>query len=296
MQSLKKRAYRSTLLLGGVLCVLGWATHRTNASLEGEVYQTVRRGDVGVLPDGKVLRVLSLGFERLVADLFWLRTTHYIGDERSAEVGYPAAARLGELVTDIDPHFRTPYSVMNSVLTVLSHQPEAAIALLEKGLRHSDWWKLHFLQGYNYLFETQEYEKAAEQMQLAASKPGSPPYLGLLAARLYAQAGDPETAMAFVGARIANAATEEEKAGLVQRYRDLWVTRDLRIIDAAIQAYEERQGEKPAAVQALMRAGLLRSEPRDPAGNPYLIQDGAAASSMEYERLTVHINPGGPSS
>ncbi len=296
MQSLKKRAYLPYLLLGGVLCVLGWATHRTNASLEGEVYQTVRRGDVGVLPDGKVLRVLSLGFDRLVADLFWLRTTDYIGDQSSAETGYPAAARLGELVTDIDPYFRTPYSVMNSVLTVLSHQPEAAIALLDKGLRHSDWWKLHFLQGYNYLFETQEYEKAAEQMQLAASKPGSPPYLGLLAARLYAQAGDPETAMAFVGARIANAASKEEKAGLVQRYNDLWITRDLRIIDTAIKAYEERQGEKPAAVQALLRAGLLRSQPRDPAGNPYLIQDGAAATSMEYERLTVHINPGGQSS
>ncbi len=295
MEHPKQPAYRSYLPLLAVLCALGWATHRTNASLEGRVYETVRPGDVGVLPDGKVLRVLSLGFDRFMADLFWLRTTNYIGDERSAEAGYPGAARLGELVTDIDPHFKTPYSVMNSVLTVLSRQPEAAIALLEKGILYIDWWKLHFLLGYNYLFETKEYEKAAEQMQLAASKPGSPPYLGLLAARLYAQAGDPETAMVFVRARIANAATEEEKAGLIRRYRDLWVTRDLRIIDAAIQAYEQSHAEKPADVPSLVQAGLLQSEPRDPSGNPYLIRDGAAATSMEYEELEVHINPGGQS-
>ena len=291
----KTQSIRSYLPLLAVLGVLGAATHHTNLGLEGQTYETVKPGDVGILPDGKVLRVMSLGFDRLLSDLYWLRTTSYIGDERSADARYPAAARLGELVTDIDPYFKTAYSVMNSVLTVLSRQPEAAIALLDKGIRHIDWWKLNFLQGYNYLFETQEYEKAAEQMRLAASKKGAPPYLGLLAARLYAQAGDPETAMAFVQARMANAASEEEKEGLARRYRDLWVTRDLRTIDTAIEAYKQAHGQQPAHVLSLVQAGLLRVEPRDPAGNRYDIQDGAATASIEYETLDIHINPGGPS-
>ena len=291
MKFSKRQALRYHLPLLALLCLLGWATHRTNVALEDQIHATRRPGGVGLLPDGKVLRVLSLGFDRFVADLFWLRTVNYIGDERSVEAGYPDAARLGELVTDIDPGFKTPYSVMNSVLTVLSHQPEAAIALLDKGIQHIDWWKLHFLQGYNYLFETKEYEKAAEQMGLAASKKGGPPYLPLLAARLYAHAGDPDTAMAFVRARIDQAATEEEREGLARRYRDLWVTRDLRNINAAIEAYEKDHGEKPRGVQALVEAGFLYVEPRDPAGNSYLIQDGAALSSMEYEKLHPHLNP-----
>ena len=75
--------------------------------------------------------------------------------------------RLAELVTDIDPEFKTVYSVMNSVLTVLSRQPEAAVALLDKGIRHIDWWKLHFLQGYNHLFETQSLRSLAVQNAVA---------------------------------------------------------------------------------------------------------------------------------
>lgn len=291
MKFSKRQALRYHLPLLALSCVLGWGSHRANVALEDQIYATRRPGGVGLLPDGKVLRVLSLGFDRFVADLFWLRTVNYIGDERSVKAGYPDAARLGELVTDIDPGFKTPYSVMNSVLTVLSHQPEAAIALLDKGIQHIDWWKLHFLQGYNYLFETKEYEKAAEQMALAASKKGGPPYLPLLAARLYAHAGDPDTAMAFVRARIDQAATEEEREGLARRYRDLWVTRDLRNINAAIEAYEQVHAETPRDVQALVEAGFLYVEPRDPAGNSYLIQDGVALSSMEYEKLHPHLNP-----
>jgi hypothetical protein len=287
----KLHALRYQLPLLALLCLLGWAIHRTNVALESQIHETRQPGDVGLLPDGRLLRVLSLGFDRFVADLFWLRTVNYIGTESSMKTGYPAAARLAELVTDIDPHFKTAYSVTNVVLTVLSHQPEPAIALLDKGIRHIDWWKLHFLQGYNYLFETKEYDKAAEQMALAAVKPGAPPYLQFLAARLYAYSGDPDTAMAFVRVRIEHATTEEEREALVRRYRDLWVTRDLRNINAALEAYEKDHGEKPRGVQTLVQAGFLDVEPRDPAGNSYLIQDGVALSSMEYEKLHPHLNP-----
>jgi len=285
------RALLLNLPLLTLLCVLGWGMHRTNVSLEGQSYRTVQAGDMGPLPDGKVLRVLSLGFDRLIADLFWLRTVNYIGDQTSADAGFPAAPRLAELVTDIDPQFETVYTVMNSVLTVLSRQPQAAVALLDKGIRHIDWWKLHFLQGYNHIFETKDYEKAAEQMRLAASKEGAPPYLSLLASRIYAQAGDPETAMVFVKARMDMAATDEERENLAERLRDLWVARDLGRIDAAIEAYKRAQGAAPRDVATLLQAGLLRNEPRDPHGKAYLIEDGVARAPTKYEKLELHFNP-----
>ncbi len=48
--------------------------HGTNLRLETRAIERTPDGDVGILPDGNVLRVLSLGFERAVADLFWVRT------------------------------------------------------------------------------------------------------------------------------------------------------------------------------------------------------------------------------
>lgn len=269
-----------------VLAALG--IQRANAALEARAVDLRDPGHVGALPDGRTLRVLALGFERLVADLFWLRTVYYIGDEEVTAAGYPDAERLGELVTDIDPHFKSAYVLMNSVLTVLKPSPDAAIQLLEKGIEHNPRsWKLHFLQGFTLFYDKHDYERAAEHIE-KAYRLGGPTYLQLLATRLYAEAGSPETAMAFVEARLRETGNPEVKRRLEQRYRSLWVTRDLARINRAIEGYRAARGEEPHGVDALVRAGLLDGEPRDPAGNRYRIRDGVAEPTVAYETLEVH--------
>ena len=285
---LRERRFELSIL--ALLFVLGFALHRANLQLEGRIHSTEDVGKLGPLPDGKLLRIISLGFDRLMADLFWLRTVSYIGDMEVLKVGYPDAARLGELVTDIDPKFRTVYTAMNSVLTVLKHDPDAAIALLEKGIQHNSWWKLHFLLGFNYFWEKEDWRSAAEQMETAA-RLGGPPYLPLLAARLYTKAGDPETAMAFVSARLRDLEPGEQREALAKRLVDLWITRDLRAIDEAIATFRSEKGRAPSSISELVSTSYLETEPRDPKGNAYRIQDGAAFSALEYERLDrVHIN------
>ena len=281
------REYRTELLLLALLCALGLSVHRSNLALEERVQVAKASGDVGPLPDGRALRVLSLGFDRLVADLFWLRTVYYVGDERSDAAGYPAVDRLADLVTDIDPHFRTVYVVMSGAIGALKGDADGAIALLEKGTRHVDYWKLHFLLGFNYFIERLDYAAAAEQMQIA-SKLGGPPYLPLLSARLYAQAGDPETAIAFIQARLAETEHEETRAALEKRYWDLWITRDIRSIDRAIKSYRAAHGRPPRDVSTLVAEGLLAHEPMDPRGGHYRIEDGRAATELEYDELVVH--------
>ena len=271
-----------------LLCALGWAVHQSNLGLEKRVWVEHATGDVGSLPDGKVLRVLSLGFDRLLADLFWLRTVYYVGDERSQAAGFPAVGRLANLVTDIDPEFRTVYVVMSGAIGGLKGDPEGAIALLEKGVKYVDYWKLHFLLGFSYFIERLDYERAAEQIQLAATQEGGPPYLPLLSARLYAQAGDPETALSFIQARLAESSHEQTREALQKRYWDLWITRDIRAIDGAIEAHLARHGRPPTTVAALVRAGLLEQAPTDPKGGPYRIEAGRAATDLEYEELKVH--------
>ncbi|MFQ5513073.1 MAG: hypothetical protein ACE5FG_01445 [Myxococcota bacterium] len=278
------------LALTALIALLGWGLHQTNLMLEGRIQQRGQPGELGPLPDGKVLRVLSLGFDRLVADLFWLRTIYYVGDPEVAKVGYPEAARLAELVTDIDPGFRTVYSAMNGVLTVLRHDPDAAIALLEKGIRHIRWWKLHFLLGFNYFWDRGEWRRAAEQMEIAAEL-GGPPHLSLLAARLYTRGGEPETAMAFVAARLRELEPGDERERLSKRFAELWVLRDLRAIDAAIGRFRETRGTPPDGIADLLEAGLLPSEPRDPHGEAYWIEAGRARAKMDVEELSrVYIN------
>ena len=284
----KLREFRFEIGLLALLCVIGWAVHQSNLGLEKRVEIRRATGDIGSLPDGATLRVLSLGFDRLVADLFWLRTVYYVGDEHSHAAGYPAVNRLADLVTDIDPEFRTVYVVMSGAIGGLKGDPDGAIALLEKGIQHIDYWRLHFLLGFNYFIERLDYGRAAEQIRLAATKEGGPPYLPLLSARLYAQAGDPETALAFIKTRLAQTGHEATRDALQKRYWDLWITRDLRAIDDAIVAHVEREGGLPASVAALVGAGLIEREPLDPKGGHYRIEAGRAATDLEYAELKVH--------
>lgn len=289
---MSRRSRRShvDIFLALALCVVALGAHRVNLALDERVEELRADGDVGPLPDGKVLRVLSLGFERLVADLFWLRTVYYVGSDSSAKVRYPAAERLANLVTDIDPSFRTVYVVMSNALDGLRGDPDAGIRLLQKGIKHVDYWKLHFMLGFSYFMEKLDYVSAGEQMRLAAEK-GGPPYLPLLSARLYAQGGEPETALAFIQARLEATELPEARRALEKRYWDLWISRDLKAIDTAIAAYRRDREEDPRELSALVDAGFLPRAPLDPRGGAYRIRAGRASTDLVFQELKLHGAP-----
>jgi tetratricopeptide (TPR) repeat protein len=237
--------------------------------------------------------VLSLGFERLVADLYWIRTTYYIGDEASADHDWPAAERLARLVTDVDPHFDSAYVVMASVLNGMRKDPDAAIRLLEKGAAQSHYWRIHFLLGFQYFMEKQDYARGAECLQRALDL-GGPPYLQFLITRLYNNAGDPTTAMQFIALRLKHEETPVVREQLQKRFNDLWIDRDLALIDAAFASYESARHSDPKSVRALVEAGFLPALPRDPEGGEYFIAQGKAATRLEHDDLKLKLPTASP--
>jgi len=280
------------LLLVPLLLVAGLGIRTTNHWLEGRQVERVADGNVGVLPDGHVMNVLSLGFERLVADLFWIRTTYYLGDEVASKAGWPAAERLANLVTDTDPHFDSAYVTMSSVLNGLQHDPDAAIRLLEKGAAISKYWRIHFLLGFQYFMEKQDYVRGAKCLERAMEL-GGPPYLQFLVSRLYANAGDPNTAMEFIAARLKNEEAPQVRQELEKRLSDLWINRDLSAINVAIDAYTEKFHHAPKDVRTLVAAGLLPALPHDPKGGEYgIFSDGRAGTDLAYDELKLNL-PGG---
>jgi tetratricopeptide (TPR) repeat protein len=265
-----------------------------NRSLEAGQIERASDGSVGALPDGATLGVLSLGFERLVADLFWIRTVYYVGDEYAEQAGWPDAERLAHLVVDIDPQFYSAYVVMGSVLNGLRKDPDAAIRLLQKGAAVSSYWRIHFLLGFQYFMEKGDYQTGARHLERAFAL-GGPEYLPSLITRLYSQAGDPTTAMQFVAARLQTEETPEIRERLKRRYSDIWINRDLRLIDTAIERFGAEKKRAPKSIGELVEAGLLPGTPRDPEGGAYAIRDGRAHTDLEHEVLKLH-NPRGETS
>ncbi len=290
MNSLRKPGNPVLAIL--LLIALTASIAPVNARLEAHSPETLAEGDLGPLPDGSALRILSLGFERLVADMFWIRTLYYMGDPASYRAGFPAADRLAELVTDVDPEFRTVYVLMGSALSVLQGKPHAAAQLLEKGVRHVEYWKLEFLLGFTYFFELLDNGRAAPHIARAAQMPGGPKYLAQFAARLYHNAGDPDIALDLIQTRIRTEEDEATRAALQKRAWDIWINRDLERIDTAIQQYGARHGTLPASVDVLVETDLLERTPVDPRGGSYFIADGVASTSLPYEKLDVYLGAG----
>ena len=64
---------------------------------------------------GPLAQRLALGFDNLVADVYWMRAVIYYGGQRRAERQRPQAANfdqlfpLLDLVTSLDPHFKVAY-------------------------------------------------------------------------------------------------------------------------------------------------------------------------------------------
>ncbi len=291
------KRWLSRLALEAVLipCVLlaAWGAHRVNVSLQE--FAVERAADVRLGPtiDGRVLNVASLGFERLVADLFWIRTVYYVGDEDTSKAGWPDAERLAMLVTDIDPHFDSVYVLMSSVLCGLRYDPDAAIRLLEKGAAVSRYWRIHFLLGFQYFMEKGDYVKGAKALERAMDL-GGPHYLQFLVSRLYSHDGDSDTAIEFISARLHNEENPEVRQQLEKRLSDIRVDRDLKQIEAAIDGFRQKTGRTPTTIAELVAAGQLPSAPRDPQGGSYSISEGHAATSLSHEPMRLYKTRGEP--
>jgi len=281
------------ILLCGCVFLAALGTHQTNRWLQARVVERAADGQIRALPDGKALHVLSLGFENVVADLFWVRTVYYVGDSVSSDTGWPAAEALANLVTDVDPHFDSVYVLMASVLGGLRSDPDAAIRLLEKGAAVSNYWRIHFLLGFQYFMEKGDYEKGAKALERAMAL-GGPEYLQFLVSRLYAHGGEPATAMQFIAARLQNEENAAVRAKLQQRYADLWINRDLGLIDASIETFRAANRRTPKSIAELVVGGFLAAAPRDPRGGAYAIVDGRAHTDLPYEDLKLKLTRGGP--
>src|SRR5215831_266516 len=104
---------------------------RPHASLEDVLY----------VDSPKLLRRASLGFDGLMACIYWTRTVQYFGHRHFEHAGsYNQLAPLLEITTALDPHLYPPYQFGASFLAPAppngAGQPERAIRLMQYGIEH----------------------------------------------------------------------------------------------------------------------------------------------------------------
>jgi tetratricopeptide (TPR) repeat protein len=244
------------------------------------------------LPNGEYLRLASLGYRELAADLLWLQAIQVMGERKlSAEAGHWLYDAL-DRITTLDPKFVRAYEAGGHALCTLVVLPEQSIRLLEKGLQHNPQeWKLPFLLGINYYFELADDEKAAEAMAKAAHLPGAPESLARLAAKLFVSAKSPQQAVDLLAKVYEETSDENVRKMLEIRLKESIVERDLQIMEEAISRYQANRSRRPERLENLVGPGLLRELPREPFGGRYLYEPstGTVRSSEVAERMRIPV-------
>ncbi|MEO6224045.1 MAG: hypothetical protein ABIP90_12430 [Vicinamibacterales bacterium] len=153
------------------------------------------------LTNGRVADRLSLSFDSVVSDVYWIRTVQYYAQERKSEHfsgRYELLYPLLDLTTTLDPHFAVAYQF--GAIFLAEPAPDGAgrldlaIALLEKGLRVEPRWQYAEALGFLHYWHSNDVLAAAGEFNRAAKMPNAPKWLGPVTANMMAKGGNREAA------------------------------------------------------------------------------------------------------
>jgi hypothetical protein len=238
---------------------------RPRATLDDVLYVTSPLG----------LKRFCLGFDGLLADIYWTRAVQYFGGRhhdraQSYDLLYP----LLSLTTHLDPRLIVAYQFGASFLAPPppdgAGQPERAIQLMEYGIQNNpNDWKLYYDLGFVYYTNLKDYGNAAEAFKRGSKVPNAHPFLGMLAAQMAQHTGEYDTARMLWSATYQSSEDKQIRANALEHLRALRVDEDVTQVQEAVTRFSQRAGRLPWSMAELAGAERLPGIPVDPDGHPY---------------------------
>lgn len=228
---------------------------------------------------GPAMKRAALGYDSLIADVYWMRAVVYFGQQRllkSADKTYDLLYPMLELVTELDPRFRVAYRFgaifLSEPYPSGPGRPDLAIALLQGGLeRDPNRWEYARDIGFVYAWTYRDYRKAADWFQKASEMPNAPIWLKSTAAMTLTRGGDREAARALWRELYDTAEADALRNAAESRLAQLDALDQIDQLNAIVKRYKANAGRFPANWEELAYAGILRGVPLDPSGVPYVL-------------------------
>lgn len=248
----------------------------------------------------KILKRASLGFDGLMACIYWTRTVQYFG-HRHYEYArtYNELAPLLEITTTLDPHMIPAYQFGASFLAPRppggAGQPERAVQLIKYGIEHNpDNWHLYYDLGFVYYTELKDYKQAGEAFEEGSKLPDAHPFLRMLAAQMAQHASDYATSRMLWTATYESSDQSIIRQNALEHLRAIRVDEDVTHLQEDVARFEQANGRRPATLLELAAAEHLGGLPVDPDGIPYELTDGEVrvAHPDDFPFITRGLPPG----
>lgn len=223
----------------------------------------------------KVIKRASLGFDGLMACVYWTRAVQYFGSRHALQKHtYNELAPLLEIATSLDPHMIPVYQFGANFLAPAppngAGEPGRAVDLMQYGIRNNpDNWRLYYDLGFVYYTELHDYKKAAEVFELGSRAPNANPFMKLLAAQMAEHAEDYATARMLWMATYESSTQTDIRENALEHLRSIKVDETVTSLQNAVTRFMQQSGRAPASLWELAAAEHLPGIPVDPDGNPY---------------------------
>jgi len=236
---------------------------------------------------GTMAKRISLGFNGLAADWYWMRSLQYVGKkiinvpdnvpiDNLAQLNLKLLAPLIDTATTLDPEFIEPYQYAAVVLPAVD-LPEA-IRLTKKGITaNPNAWRLYQHLGYIY-WQQRDFQAAGEAYDQGSKLPGAPPWMLAMKAKMANEGGSRELAREIYGRMYEQAENTKVKEMARKRLLQLDSFDQRDGLRKVLFAYKARAGRCPSSwkeVEPLLRALRVQVDPTgaplDPTGTAYVL-------------------------
>jgi len=253
------------------------------------------RDDV-LLRSRKLVKVMSLEYAPLLADIYWTRAVQYYGNKHlrgqaNLELLWP----LLDITTTLDPNLLISYRFGAMFLSQAAPggagRPDLAVQLIQRGIKENpEYWRLYEDLGFIYYFDLKDYQKASEAFLEGSKNPNAKLWMKVMAAKIAAEGESLETST-FLWKDIYDSTPDPTiKKTALLHLQLLRVREDCKQLDALADEYAKRYGTRPARTREMVQAGLLDAIPVDPLGFAYVFgEDGKAELNLDSPLLEQQL-------
>jgi hypothetical protein len=239
--------------------------------------------DQVLLRSSKLVKGLSLEYAPLVADIYWTRVVQYFGNKHAGQqIDLRLLWPLLDVTSELDPQLMPVYHFGSTFLSDApphgAGRPDLAVRLLERGLRaNPEEWRLYYDLGFVYYFDMKDYPKASAALYEGSKNPQAFIWMKAMAAKV-ATEGNSTEASNFLWQDVYNTTKDPlVKENALRHLQLLRAEEDRKQIDVAAAEYQKRFGRRPGRLSELVQSGLLRGEPVDALGYPYVLSEAGKA-------------------
>jgi tetratricopeptide (TPR) repeat protein len=249
--------------------------------------------------NGSTVKRMSLGFNGLAADWYWMRSLQYVGRkilnlpedvqlDNLDQLNLNLLAPLLDTATTLDPEFMEPYEYAAVVLRAVDVQE--AIRITRKGIAaNPSAWRLFQHLGYIY-WKQRDFKTAGETYQQGAAIPGAPQWMEAMQARMATEGGSRDTAREIYLRMYEQSGDEDVKEMARRRLLQLDSMDERDALRRLMSTYKSKMGRCPESwreLEGIMRAFKVRVDsngaPLDPAGTPYLLGRGKCDVALDWK-------------